>query len=394
MDRRTLLKSSGLLLGGLTLGRFLTGTAHAGQTATMSVLGGIGALQAPSQAHPLLLNFNENSLGMSPLARQAIVEALPQAFRYPDAAREALIEKIARAHQLETAQISLGNGSSESIQAAVQMAVFQARKAGKAVQLVVPDPTFNYAELYASALGVTVVKVALNANLAFDIAALQQAAAGFDGVSIIYLCNPNNPTATIAPSSQLESWITSAPENSWFILDEAYAEFVTDPAFRSAIGLVKQGRKNLIVTRTFSKIYALAGLRIGYAVAHADIIAQTEAFMSLDNTNMTGAVAALASLEDRAFLANSLASTDAARKIVTTALDKLGLEYLPSQANFIFHKVPGEVKTYQQRMKEHHVFVGREFPPATGWNRLTLGTPQEMSQFVDILNTFREKGWV
>ncbi|POT55197.1 aminotransferase class I [Citrobacter amalonaticus] len=394
MDRRTLLKSSGLLLGGLTLGRFLTGTANASQAQTIATTGSVTPLSPPGESHPLLLNFNENAAGMSPAARQAIVDALSQMNRYPDAARETLIGKIAHQHQVEPGQISLGNGSSESIQASVQMAVFHAQKAGKAAQVVVPDPTFNYAELYAASLGVNVVKVALTDKLEFDIASLKQAVARFDGVSVVYLCNPNNPTATITSSSQLASWVTSASGDTWFIMDEAYAEFVTHPDFKSAVDLVKQGHKNVIVTRTFSKIYALAGLRIGYAVAHADTLADIEAFMSLDNTNMAGAIAAIASLEDREFLANSLSSTNTARKIVTDALDELKLEYLPSQANFIFHKVPGEVKTYQQRMKEHHVFVGREFPPAVGWNRLTLGTPQEMMQFVIVLKMFREKGWV
>lgn len=392
MDRRTLLKSSGLLLGGLTLGQLVTGTARASQGTQAA--NQTPALPTPTKEQPLLLNFNENSLGMSPKARQAVIDALPQAFRYPDAAREELAEKIAQLHKLQVANLSLGNGSSESIQAAVQMGIYQAQKAGKKVQLVAPDPTFNYAELYASSLGVSVVKVPLNDKLGFDVEGLKKAADAFDGVSIVYLCNPNNPTATITPAAQLEPWITGASENTLFILDEAYAEFVSDPNFRSGIELVLKGNKQVIVTRTFSKIYALAGLRVGYAIAHPDVISQIEAFMSIDNINMAGAVAALASLEDKTFLTISRTSVDTARKIVTNALDKLGLEYLPSQANFIFHKVPGDVKTYQQRMKEYHVFVGREFPPATGWNRLTLGTPEEMTTFVSVLNEFRAKGWV
>ncbi|VFS52729.1 Histidinol-phosphate aminotransferase [Budvicia aquatica] len=162
----------------------------------------------------------------------------------------------------------------------------------------------------------------------------------------------------------IEPWIKAAPERVLFILDEAYAEFVTDPRFRSGIELVAKDHKNVIVTRTFSKIYALAGLRIGYALAHPDIIMQIEPFVSMDNTNTAGAVAALASLEDKTFLTISRTSIETSRKIVTNALDKLGLAYLPSQANFIFHKVSGDVKTYQDRMKEYHVFVGREFLPS------------------------------
>ncbi|PHI31786.1 pyridoxal phosphate-dependent aminotransferase [Budvicia aquatica] len=393
MDRRTLLKSSGLLLGGLTLGNLATNVAKASadnQTADKATK----LLIQPTKEQPLLLNFNENSLGMSAKAQQAVIDALPNAFRYPDAAREQLIEKIAESHKLESNQISLGNGSSESIQAAIQMAIYRAQKAGQQVQVIAPDPTFNYAELYAKASGVPTIKVPLTEKLAFDIDTMKKAAEDFPGYSIVYLCNPNNPTATITPADLIEPWIKAAPERVLFILDEAYAEFVTDPRFRSGIELVAKDHKNVIVTRTFSKIYALAGLRIGYALAHPDIIMQIEPFVSMDNTNTAGAVAALASLEDKTFLTISRTSIETSRKIVTNALDKLGLAYLPSQANFIFHKVSGDVKTYQDRMKEYHVFVGREFLPAKGWNRLTLGTPEEMTAFVSVLTEFRAKGWV
>lgn len=106
-----------------------------------------------------------------------------------------------------------------------------------------PDPTFNYAELYAKPLGAEIVKVPLNAKLEFDLATMQAKAAGFAGKSIVYLCNPNNPTATITPAATMDSWIKSAPADTFFIVDEAYAEFVNDPAFKSAIGLVQSGQK-------------------------------------------------------------------------------------------------------------------------------------------------------
>ena len=383
MDRRTLLKSSGAILGGLTL----SGLIKRAQAATPA---NAAVISFPTEKNPLLLNFNENSLGMSAQAKQAVVDCLPTAFRYPDAARAELIEQIAAHFGL----ITLGNGSSETIQAAVQAIVLQAQQQQKKVQVIVPDPTFNYAELYAKPLGAEIVKVPLNAKLEFDLATMKAKAAGFAGKSIVYLCNPNNPTATITPAATMDSWIKSAPADTFFIVDEAYAEFVNDPAFKSAIGLVQSGQKNLIVTRTFSKIFALAGLRIGYGIAAPEVIAQVENFVSLDNTNTAGAVAALASLKDKTFVAMSRKSIDLSRQIVTSMLDELNLEYVPSQANFIFHKVNGDVKTYQDRMKQQNIYVGREFPPAVGWNRLTLGTPQEMQVFVSVLKSFRAKGWV
>ncbi|OVZ92625.1 aminotransferase class I [Yersinia frederiksenii] len=387
MDRRTLLKSSGLLLGGLTLGSFIP-SAQAKNTKIAS------QVLIPSEQQPLLLNFNENSLGMSPKAHQAIIDALPTAFRYPDAAREKLITNIATEYQLKDENISLGNGSSETIQAVIQAVIRQAEQDNIPIQLVVPDPTFNYAELYAKPFSIPIEKVVLTQEMAFDLPAMQKKVADFNGRSIVYLCNPNNPTATITPSNLIDDWVKNATPETLFIIDEAYAEFVSDPAFRSAIALVQAGHKNLLVTRTFSKIFALAGLRIGYGIAHPQLIAAIENFVSLDNTNTAGAVAALASLQDKPFVIQSRQSADLARRIVTQALDQLKLAYLPSQANFIFHQVPGDVKTYQKRMKQYHVFVGREFPPAVGWNRLTLGTPEEMTAFVSVLRMFRANGWV
>lgn len=109
--------------------------------------------------------------------------------------------------------------------------------------MIVPDPTFNYAELYAKPLGADIVKVPLNDKLEFDLATMKQKADGFSGKSIVYLCNPNNPTATITPAATIESWIKNAPADTFFIVDEAYAEFVNDPRFKSAIGLVQSGQK-------------------------------------------------------------------------------------------------------------------------------------------------------
>ncbi|EJD6041120.1 histidinol-phosphate aminotransferase family protein [Providencia rettgeri] len=383
MDRRSFLKSTSLIAGSIAINAFSNQSIAQTNSPVL-----------PDEQHPLLLNFNENSLGMSVKAREAVINALPGAFRYPDAARAELLTNIAELYRLSDKHISIGNGSSEIIQAAVAMLANRANQRGIKIQLVTPDPTFNYAELYSLSLGVKVTKIPLTAELAFDLAKMEQATKDFEGLSIVYICNPNNPTAMITPHNQLEKWMNSQSDNLFFIVDEAYAEYVEDPNFTSAIELVKKDQNNLIVTRTFSKIFALAGLRIGYGVASPATIAAVDEFLSIDNTNAAGAVAAIASLKDKPFIAHSLKSNNTSRMIVEKAFNELGLEYAPSQANFIFHKVNGDVKTYQQRMADAHVMVGREFPPIIGWNRLTLGTPEEMLQFVVILKQFHKKGWV
>ena len=347
--------------------------------------------------HNLLeLNSNENSLGMAESAKQAIIDTLDIGFRYPDDQRAALISKIAEINGVAENQVSLGNGSSENIRAVLQMLQIKALKQGQSLQVIVPDPTFAYAELYAHSIGESVVKVPLTPHshdLDFD--ALQSAADAFAGISLFYICNPNNPTATITATDKLKSWIKNAPAHHYFLIDQAYSEYITDPDFESGVEWVRQQLSdNIIVIRTFSKLCALAAMRMGYAIASPKTTAAVEGFMSIDNTNLSGAVAVLATLNDEAFLAHSLRTTNQSRQMIEEALDELGLRYLPSQANFIFHEVKGDVQTYIDRMREQGIVVGRAFPPIEGFNRLTLGTPDEMAVFIKALKRFRKKGWV
>lgn len=356
----------------------------------------LGVISILQTTQLLELNSNENSLGMSALARQAVIDALEIGFRYPDDQRAALITRIAKINGVTESHVSLGNGSSENIRTAVQMLQNQALTTGRRFQVVVPHPTFAYAELYAISIGVPVVKVLLTADhYDLDLQNLQKAADEFDGITLFYLCNPNNPTATITDTAKFKAWVASAPDDQYFLIDEAYSEYVTDPSFESGIEWIKQQlSNNLIVVRTFSKLCALAGMRVGYAIGDPQIITAIQAFMSMDNTNLSGAVAAIATLDDEAYLELSLRTTNRSRQMVEAAFDELGLRYLPSQANFIFHEIRGGVKTYIDRMREHGIVVGREFPPIEGFSRLTLGTPDEMAVFIEVLKSFREQGWV
>lgn len=342
------------------------------------------------------LNANENSLGMSDSAKKAVTESLSEGFRYPDNARAALISKVASIHGVAENQISLGNGSTENMRATIQMLQHKAFTEGREFQMVIPVPTFDCAEMYANSIGASVVKIPLTAeNYDLDLQRLKKAADEFNGISLLYVCNPNNPTGTITSTKQLKTWIGNAPDNHYFLLDQAYLEYVNDPSFESGVEWVKQGLSdNLIVIHTFSKLCALAGMRVGYAISNPQAIEAVEAFMSMDNTNLSGAVAAIATLNDAEFLELSLRTTNQSRQMIETVLDELGLRYLPSQTNFIFHEIKGDLKTYIARMRDSGIKVGRDFPPVTGFNRVTLGTPDEMAVFIKVLKSFRKKGWV
>ena len=381
---------------------FLAGSgALAGLTLSPSVFAAVPASATkevtPTAEEPILLNFNENSLGLAKSAQNAIQEQMATAFRYPDAVRSKLIADIGAHYGLKSENVTLGNGSSETIQAALEAQFHKAAKAGQKVQVIAPDPTFGVAQAYTEAAGVAYVPVPLKEKtLQADVAALKAKAEAFDGLTVVYFCNPNNPTGVVSPATEFNAWVEEAAAkkaNVFFLVDEAYGEYVDDPKFVSGIELVKKGLDNLIVSRTFSKLYALAGLRIGYGIGTAVTAKAVDAFASIDNTNAMGAAAASATLADKTYLALSLEATKLSKKIVTDALDELGIEYLPSQANFSFHKTKKGVD-YKAKMAEAHIMVGRAFPPYDDWNRLTLGTPGEMKAFVKVLKDFRKKGWI
>lgn len=328
LSRRSLFSTAALLGTGLTtLG---SAPARAAATVPASALDEV----VPTKAAPILLNFNENSLGMSASAKKAVIDSLGKAFRYPDDAKEAARKATADLHGVSPELVTLGAGSSQVIQAVVASQVQKARAAGKKVQLLQPVPTFGTAEEYAVALNVPVMSVPLNAEtLEIDVEALKKAAADFDGVTIVYFCNPNNPTGIITEKEKLSGWIeasAAAKAPVFFLVDEAYGEYVENPAFESALVLVKKGLENLIVTRTFSKLYALAGLRLGYGIATKSVLAECDLFESIDNINLAGAVAAAATLGDKTYLETSLAATKLSKAIVTKAFDELGIKYLRS----------------------------------------------------------------
>lgn len=373
--------------------QFLYAGAAASSLATLGCSSSSVSTQTPSTAtvntaEAIPLNFNENPLGLAPKAQQAVLEALPNAWRYPDAARSDLMATIASNLSLEASQLIYGNGSSEVLKMALD-ALVQTN-----TQLVMPDPSYGVIIDYAMARGVPVVKVKLDGNWQTDLSAMKAKVAAHNGPSIVYLCNPNNPTGLLLPQSELNQWLDQASSKLSFIVDEAYVEYVAQAGFVSAIERVKQGQKHIVVCRTFSKIYALAGLRVGYGVAHSELIKQMQAQASIDNANLIGCVAAKASLRSQQWLELSLKSNSQAKELVYKQLEALGLDYLPSETNFIFHKVNGDSELYMQRMSKAGILVGRPFNHGEGWNRLSIGTPAQMQYFCKTLAKFRELGWV
>lgn len=344
------------------------------------------AIRAGQVQRPIRLASNENALGLSPAARQAALAALSEGNRYPRQERTQLIEAIAAKHGVSADHVALGAGSTEILQMAVQATPADA-------VVVIADPTFEDVARYAEVAGRRVVKVPLRPDWSHDLDRMREAAEAAPGGALVFVCNPNNPTGTLTSCDAVDAWVRDADPRVVFLVDEAYFEYAEDRGYRSAQGWIAS-KPNVVVLRTFSKIHAMAGLRLGYALALPATARRLRAWGCSNNANQVVLAAGRASLGDTAFHERSLASNRAARRILTDCLDELGLEHLPSHTNFVMHRITGDLAAYISRMRERGVLVGRQFPPLTSWSRVTVGLPEEMTAVAAELRAFRASGWV
>jgi histidinol-phosphate aminotransferase len=368
----------------------------AGYGALASVISPAFALQnmglLPKASSVLALNYNENSLGMSPKALQAAIDAVrTYGNRYADGLIDLLKDDLVSQNNIELDQLILGNGSTQVIGAVLSAFAMSSDSKGTVVE---PVPTFGDVRRYAKSLALKVVSVPVGGDFVTDVQALKDACAALKGPVLINLCNPNNPTGTIIDASIMSEWIDSAPDNYTFLVDEAYHEYaLLNDRYASALPKIKEGRDNVIVTRTFSKIYGMAGMRIGYGIATAKTAAFINPFTSDFNLNAPGVVAATASLNDADFYIKSQSSNTQAKQILLDCLDELDLAYIPSSTNFVLHQITTPILDYQERMLAQKIKVGRKMTKE-GWNRLSIGTPEEMTQFTQALKSFRQQGWI
>ena len=335
----------------------------------------------------LRLNANENPLGLPDSARRAIVEGLGEANRYPFPIEAHLIEKLAQAHQVAHQNLVLGNGSSEVIQMVVQSL------AGPGARVVVADPTFEIVAKYALAQSMEVEKVALRSDFSHNLEEMKKASGTPTGTALVYICNPNNPTASLTPCDQIEEWIRTSPDHIHFLIDEAYFDFVEDPGYRT-FERMPLDNPNVVVIRTFSKVHGMAGMRLGYAIAHEETTGRLADFASRNNANQIVIAAAAASMSDKDFGRRSIESNRDGKKLFYEVMEHLDIEYIPSHTNFVMHRIRGYLETHQDRMREAGFLVGRAFPPMLDFNRVSIGTPAEMERFAQTVEDFRAKSWI
>lgn len=332
-----------------------------------------GFTPAPGVAH---LKYNENPLGPPPSALRAMAELARSSWYYADDAESRLAAMIGKSLGVPAAQVVLGHGSSEIITSA-------ALAWGKRGTILLPALQFDEPLLYPMAQGLSYRRVAMAPDLGIDLDALARAAAAPD-VAMIYLCNPNNPTGMLLPAADLAAFARSLPPRVTLLVDEAYMELADDPAGSTMLPLVRAGA-NVIVTRTFSKLFGMAGLRIGYAVASPANAAELKRHRLTISLNAPGLAAAIAAWDDRGFQQSSRAQILAARKLLETAVARAGTIALPSQANFLFVKV-ADANRFAAAMAERQILVRGAWGPAwPNWSRVSTGRLADVERFARAL---------
>ena len=340
------------------------------------------------------LSSNENPYGPSRKALKAMNDAFSLAWRYPDEHADLLVEALAKLNGVNPDQILLGDGSGEILKLCAEaftgpIADGQRENVNSKEgvssprgKLVVADPTFEAIVNHAKVKGAEIVKVPLTGSFGHDLPKMMAAA----DEGLIYICNPNNPTASITPKNEVRDFIGQAPRQTMLLVDEAYHHYADTADYESVIPLIKD-QPNLIVARTFSKIYGIAGLRCGYCVAQRDTIERIRPHQPWDSVNIMALVAATASLIDPDQVTNGRRLNTETRAFVTSELNAMGYKQIPSQANFIMVDVKRPVVPMIQALKERKVNVGRLFPALPNHMRVTIGKKAEMEAF---LSAFRQ----
>ncbi len=325
--------------------------------------------------NPVKLNANENPFGPSERVRRVLQEGMDAGCRYPFAYLKPLVKAIAAKEEVPENCIVVTGGSTEGLKAT---GLVYGMNGG---EIVAADPTFQALLRYAEHFGAYVHRVPLDENHVHDLEAMERRI--HSKTRLVFLCNPNNPTGTLLEKGRLRDFCQSIESRALIFSDEAYYDFITEPDYPSMVELVREGR-NVIVSKTFSKVYGLAGMRIGYLIARPDIALRLrESLMA--NTNTLAILAAKEALADSEFYKFSLQQNELAKAHLYAQFDKMGLPYIPSHTNFVFFKSGMEVRELIGKMNQKGVQIGRPFPPLTQWARISTGTMEHMRAFSSAL---------
>ena len=331
--------------------------------------------ELPRPDHLIRAGYNENPWGPSRVALQAIVDSIKLSNQY-GFNRRALLDVVGRINDMPTDHIAIGTGSGEILRTAGLLASMDKGS------VVCADPTYHDLIRYAGRAGAEIIGVPVDADtLHVDLDAIYKAIRR--DTRCVYLANPNNPIPSIIEKNALRDFVLDVSRERMVFIDEAYFEFVDNADYASMMDLVRNGRRNIVVARTASKIHGLAGMRIGFGYAHPDLIqrinnAKTGAI------NVLGLNAAKASYQDEEFQQFTLRKNRESLDIVEGMLEELGIRYVKSNANFTFFQTGRDVVEVQEAFRRENIMVGRAFPPKTDWLRVSMAKPQQMRYFVQV----------
>jgi histidinol-phosphate aminotransferase len=372
VSRRHFVSALGLGGAGLISPPLFGGRGHEARIASL-----VGGAPARSPSTLVRLDSNENPNGPGPRAFEAIRAQFGEANRYPDEPEVALTAAIAKEHGVTADNVILGCGSSEVLRMCVEAYTSTAQ------HFVEATPTFELCSRFARTLGRPVVSVPVDARLRLDLGPMADAAGGS---GLVYFCNPNNPTATVHGDAAVRGFVERvrrASPATRILVDEAYHEYVDDPTYRTAIPLAL-GDPNVIVARTFSKVFGMAGLRVGYAIAHAETAKKLQGWRLGSGVNQLAAVAATASISDHEHIAIEQKRNRESKAYTRAFFEKAGYEVGVSDANFLMVNLRRDIRPVRAACRREGFAVGRPFPPLDNWLRISIGTMDEMRQATEV----------
>jgi histidinol-phosphate aminotransferase len=325
------------------------------------------------------LASNENPLGPSKRAVEAVREAALGVNRYPDGASFILRGRLADRHDVDPAQLVFGCGADEVLELLAKTFL------APGDEVVHAWPSFAMYPIVISGMGAKPVPVALNQRLEHDLPAM--AAAVNDRTKLIFVCNPNNPTGTSVGAEDFDRFVASLPDDVILAVDEAYFEFVRRPDFPDAIGWMRR-RPGTIVIRTFSKIFGLAGLRIGFGIADPELAEYLQRVRHPFNVNRLAEVAALAALDDKDHERRTLEINAEGAEYLSRELQRLGVRVWPTDANFLLAETGPD--TYLRLLQEGVIVRPLQGFGLTEHVRVSIGLPEENRRFIEALRRIRE----
>ena len=363
--RRLWLKQVGLGIAGIGLANV---TSHASPISSENFLDNL----ENDDNNIIFLRSNENPYGPSPLARKAFVNNSNISNRYNWDVATQLISDLAKKNNVTDENILLGAGSTEILDLVAKLVSLETGN------YVIADPSYDYWTITLDTLGLTKNKIPLTSDKKINLQAMLKAVN--QDTKLVYICNPNNPTGIFCDREALLKFIAKIPQTTIVLIDEAYLDYTK----QQSLGNVVNDYKNIIIVKTFSKIYALAGARIGYAIANKTIIESLANLQSNTNNSVSvlSKLAAIASLKDDKFVSNCFSLNENARQYTVTELQKLNCECISSNTNFIYFSLEKYKKDYFKQLENNRIEGGRIYEEQGKWTRITVGKMEEMRKFI------------